>query len=129
MWGFKPPSVAGPEGLKAREGMIRGMFTPQTPPALQKKILDMMLNAPEATAVGAMSAMFDPAIGFFQGRAADGEWKSTPREYDPLVWGHERDYTETDGWNFAFHVPQDGRGLANLYGGRDRLAAKLDAFF
>ena len=45
------------------------------------------------------------------------------------MWGHERDYTETDGWNFAFHAPQDGRGLANLYGGRDELAAKLDAFF
>ncbi len=73
--------------------------------------------------------MFDPAIGFFQGRSADGQWKSTPAEYDPLVWGHERDYTETDGWNFAFHVPQDGRGLANLYGGRTNLAAKLDTFF
>jgi predicted alpha-1,2-mannosidase len=73
--------------------------------------------------------MFDPAIGFFQGRAADGEWKSTPAEFDPLVWGHERDYTETDGWNFAFHVPHDGRGLENLYGGRAQLAAKLDAFF
>ena len=73
--------------------------------------------------------MFDPAIGFFQGRAADGEWKSTPAEYDPLVWGHERDYTETDGWNFAFHVPHDGRGLENLYGGRAQLAAKLDTFF
>ena len=60
--GFKPPSVVGPEGLKAREGMIRGMFTPQTPPALQQKILDMMLKAPEATAVGAMNAMFDPAL-------------------------------------------------------------------
>jgi sigma-B regulation protein RsbQ len=60
--GFRPPSVAGPEGLKAREGMIRGMFTPQTPPALQQKILDMMLRAPEATAVGAMNAMFDPAL-------------------------------------------------------------------
>ena len=32
-------------------------------------------------------------------------------------WGG--DYTETDGWNFAFHAPQDGQGLANLYGGRD----------
>jgi pimeloyl-ACP methyl ester carboxylesterase len=60
--GFKPPAVAGPEGLKAREGMIRGMFTPQTPPALQQKILDMMLKAPEATAAGAMNAMFDPAL-------------------------------------------------------------------
>ena len=45
------------------------------------------------------------------------------------MWGHEHDYTETDGWNFAFHAPQDGQGLANLYGGRDGLAAKLDAFF
>jgi pimeloyl-ACP methyl ester carboxylesterase len=60
--GFKPPSFAGPEGLKAREDMIRGMFTPQTPPALQQKILDMMLKAPEATAVGAMSSILDPAL-------------------------------------------------------------------
>ncbi|HET9738117.1 MAG TPA: GH92 family glycosyl hydrolase [Solirubrobacteraceae bacterium] len=73
--------------------------------------------------------MFDPAIRFFQGRASDGTWKSSPEEYDPRVWGHEHDYTETDGWNFAFHVPHDGQGLANLYGGRDRLAAKLDEFF
>jgi predicted alpha-1,2-mannosidase len=73
--------------------------------------------------------MFDPAIRFFQGRASDGTWKSSPDEYDPRVWGHEHDYTETDGWNFAFHVPHDGQGLANLYGGRDRLAAKLDTFF
>ena len=54
--------------------------------------------------------MFDPAIGFFQGRAADGTWKSAPDEYDPRVWGHEHDYTETNGWNFAFHVPHDGQG-------------------
>ncbi len=73
--------------------------------------------------------MFDPAIGFFQGRAADGTWKSTPDKYDPRVWGHDHDYTETDGWNFAFHVPFDGQGLANLYGGRDALADKLDTFF
>jgi predicted alpha-1,2-mannosidase len=73
--------------------------------------------------------MFDPAIGFLQGRAADGEWKSTPEEYDPRVWGHDHDYTETNGWNFAFHAPHDGAGLASLYGGRDGLAAKLDEFF
>jgi predicted alpha-1,2-mannosidase len=73
--------------------------------------------------------VFDRSVGFFQGRSATGEWKSSPAEYDPLVWGHEHDYTETDGWNFAFHVPQDGRGLANLYGGRGGLAGKLDTFF
>ena len=73
--------------------------------------------------------MFDPAIRFFQGRDASGRWKSSPADYDPLVWGHEHDYTETDGWNFAFHTPHDGQGLANLYGGRDALARKLDTFF
>ncbi len=73
--------------------------------------------------------MFDPAVGFFQGRARGRPWKSSPREYDPREWGHQHDYTETDGWGFAFHAPQDGQGLANLYGGRDGLAAKLDEFF
>ncbi len=73
--------------------------------------------------------MFDPSIDFFQGRSANGRWKSSPQEYDPRVWGHDHDYTETDGWNFAFHVPHDGNGLANLFGGRGDLARKLDTFF
>jgi sigma-B regulation protein RsbQ len=51
---------AGPNGLKARENMIRGMFSPATTPETQKHILSMMLTAPEATAVGAIKAMFDP---------------------------------------------------------------------
>jgi pimeloyl-ACP methyl ester carboxylesterase len=58
---LKPPPLTGPAGVKMRETMIQGMFTPQTPLALQKQILTMMLKAPEATAVGAMAAMFDPA--------------------------------------------------------------------
>jgi len=71
--------------------------------------------------------MFDPAVRFFQGRNADGTWRLRPDAFDPRVWGY--DYTETNAWNMAFHAPQDGRGLANLYGGRDKLAEKLDAFF
>ena len=60
--GFTPPNVSGPEGRAAREGMIRGMFSAATTPALQDHILKMMLGAPEATAVGAMGAMFnDPS--------------------------------------------------------------------
>lgn len=59
---FTPPAVTGPDGLKAREGMIRSMFVPETPAALQEKVLSMMLAAPEATAAGAMAAMFDPSI-------------------------------------------------------------------
>ena len=59
---FKPPSLAGPEGLKAREGMIRGMFTPQTPADVQQKVLAMMLKASEATAIGAMMSITDPSL-------------------------------------------------------------------
>ncbi|MET0423739.1 MAG: GH92 family glycosyl hydrolase, partial [Actinoplanes sp.] len=71
--------------------------------------------------------MFDPSVGFFQGKSSAGAWRWTPEQYDPRVWGY--DYTETNGWNMAFHVPQDGQGLANLYGGKDGLAKKLDSFF
>jgi pimeloyl-ACP methyl ester carboxylesterase len=53
---------AGPDGLKAREGMIRSMFSAATTPEIQKHILSMMLGAPAATAVGAMKAALDPAI-------------------------------------------------------------------
>jgi len=63
--GGAPPATAammgGPDGRKNRENMIRSMFSGSTTPAMQKKILDMMLGAPEATAVGAMIATFDAA--------------------------------------------------------------------
>lgn len=55
------PPMTGPEGLKMREDMISWMFTPQTPVALREQIRTMMLRTPEATAVGALAAVFDPA--------------------------------------------------------------------
>ena len=58
----QPEQMRGPDGLKARETMIRGMFLPSTPKPLQDHVLKMMLAAPEATAYGAMTATFDPAI-------------------------------------------------------------------
>ncbi len=70
---------------------------------------------------------FDRSIRFFQGRRTDYEWRTPASAYDPKVWGY--DYVETNGWNTAFSVPHDGQGLANLYGGREALAAKLDKFF
>jgi pimeloyl-ACP methyl ester carboxylesterase len=56
-----PAAMTGPEGMKAREAMIRGMFTPATPAAIQQHVLKMMLAPPEATASGAMLATFDSA--------------------------------------------------------------------
>ncbi|NEA97738.1 GH92 family glycosyl hydrolase [Streptomyces sp. SID13726] len=71
--------------------------------------------------------LFDSKAGFFQGRDAKGDWRVPSASYDPRVWGY--DYTETNGWGYAFTAPQDSRGLANLYGGRSGLAEKLDTYF
>ncbi len=71
--------------------------------------------------------LFDPQVGFLVGRDVAGKWRYDKADFDPLRWGG--DYTETDAWNMAFDAPQDGAGLAALYGGRAALAAKLDAFF
>jgi len=60
--GQGPPPVTGPDGLKNRETMIRSMFTPNTPAPVQQQVLSMMLAPPEATAAGAMAAVFDPSI-------------------------------------------------------------------
>ncbi|MFI1364237.1 GH92 family glycosyl hydrolase [Streptomyces griseochromogenes] len=71
--------------------------------------------------------LFDSRAGFFQGRDAQGKWRLDSAKYDPRVWGY--DYTETNGWGYAFTAPQDSRGLASLYGGRSGLADKLDEYF
>ena len=71
--------------------------------------------------------LFDRDAGFFVGRAPDGSWSTSPADFTPYSWGG--DYTETDAWNMAFPAPYDGQGLANIYGGREALAKKLDALF
>ncbi|WP_051938861.1 GH92 family glycosyl hydrolase [Luteibacter sp. 9135] len=71
--------------------------------------------------------LFDPAVGFFVARDPAGKWRWNDKDFNPTRWGG--DYTETNAWNMAFHAPQDGAGLAALYGGRAALAAKLDQFF
>lgn len=71
--------------------------------------------------------LFDPDVGFFVGRKPDGSWRVAKDAFDPLAWGG--DYTETNAWTMAFDPVQDGQGMANLYGGRDGLARKLDTYF
>ncbi|MFJ3417992.1 GH92 family glycosyl hydrolase [Streptomyces sp. NPDC086082] len=71
--------------------------------------------------------LFDKQAGFFQGKDDQGNWRVDSASYDPKIWGY--DYTETDGWGYAFTAPQDSRGLANLYGGRKALGDKLDQYF
>jgi len=56
------PDFSGPQGREMREAMVRGMFTPDTPPAVEAHVLEMMLSAPQETAVGAMQAIGDPEL-------------------------------------------------------------------
>lgn len=72
-------------------------------------------------------SLFDDKAGFFQGRDLKGDWRVPSAQYDPRIWGY--DYTETNGWGYAFTAPQDSRGLAQLYGGRKGLGQKLDTYF
>ncbi|QNK01475.1 GH92 family glycosyl hydrolase [Dyella telluris] len=71
--------------------------------------------------------LFNADAGFFIGRKPDGSWRIDAAQFDPKAWGG--DYTETNAWNMSFDGVHDGQGLANLYGGTEGLAKKLDAFF
>jgi len=73
------------------------------------------------------ASVFDHDTGFFRGRKPNGDWREPAAEFDQRRWGG--DYTEANGWTFAFTAAHDGAGLAALYGGRDNLARKLDEFF
>jgi len=79
-----PDGMKGPEGLKNRETMIRGMFGKSATPAIQDHILKMMLAAPETTAYQAMAATFAtsnwteeafsvPALGIYADHSASDD--------------------------------------------------------
>lgn len=79
-----PERVKGPDGLKYRETMIRGMFGAGATPAIQQHVLKMMLAAPETTAYQAMAATFAasnwkddsfevPALGIYADHSASDD--------------------------------------------------------
>jgi len=70
--------------------------------------------------------MYNSKLGFFMGKNAAGEW-SSGSGYNPASWWG--DYSETNGWTMSFATVYDGNGLANLYGGKEKFAEKLDAYF
>ena len=68
--------------------------------------------------------IFDKETGFMRGKRTDGSFEP---DFDPVMWG--RDYTEAAAWQTTFAVQHDFEGLAELYGGKEKLIAKLDEFF
>ena len=70
--------------------------------------------------------VFDGEVGFMRGRTEDGKW-IVP--FDPTEPYYNFMMKEASGWSTLWLVPYDVNGLANLLGGRDKFAAKLDEFF
>jgi predicted alpha-1,2-mannosidase len=78
--------------------------------------------------------VFDPAVGFMRGRTTNGGWACPSAGPDKGTFNPQEPYynfmmKEGSGWSTLWLVPQDVAGLVHLLGGRDKAAAKLDAFF
>ena len=68
--------------------------------------------------------LFDKETGFMRAKNKKGEFRP---DFTPFGWG--RDYTEGSAWQTSFAVPHDIEGLAELYGGREKLIEKIDELF
>lgn len=68
--------------------------------------------------------MWDPATGFMRPRTEKGEWSGA---FDPYAWGGA--YVEGGPWQCSWAVQHDAEGLAQLMGGRDALARRMDQLF
>ncbi|WP_328475184.1 GH92 family glycosyl hydrolase [Actinoplanes sp. NBC_00393] len=71
--------------------------------------------------------LYSPTVGFFRGRQSNGNWRTSDADFKPHLWGCE--FTEGAPWHYATPAPHDPQGMANLYGGRAQLAAKIDSVF
>lgn len=71
---------------------------------------------------------FDKSINYIRPKMNDGSWR-TP--YNPFKAKHggAGDFTEGNGWQYTFFVPQYPEGLIALMGGDDAFVTKLDSFF
>ena len=68
--------------------------------------------------------LFDPSIGFFRPRNANGTWLSP---FNPTDGAHE--FHEGGAYQYQWLVPQDPDGLISLLGGRATANTRLDQFF
>jgi predicted alpha-1,2-mannosidase len=68
--------------------------------------------------------LFSPSVGMFRGKQSNGSWRTSDADFKPNLWGCE--FTEGAPYHYAMAAPQDPNGMANLYGGKAQLAAKID---
>jgi len=68
--------------------------------------------------------VFDPNIGFMRGKNKDGSWATT---YTPDKWGDA--FTEGAAWHWTWCVFHDPLGLAEEFGGIEKMRSRLDDVF
>jgi predicted alpha-1,2-mannosidase len=69
----------------------------------------------------AYKTLWDPSVGFFRARNADGSWFGN---FDELAWS--TGYVEGGPWQCTWAVDHDPLGLAELMGGPAAMGDKLD---
>jgi len=67
--------------------------------------------------------LFDPVTGFIRPRS-NGGWLNP---FDPFEVNNN--YTEANGWQYNFFVPQDIDGMISYNGGKEKFEKKLDQLF
>ena len=67
--------------------------------------------------------LFDSETGFIRPKK-NGGWD---KPFDPREVNNN--YTEGNGWQYTFFVPQDIPGMIEAFGGNDKFEAKLDEMF
>jgi predicted alpha-1,2-mannosidase len=68
--------------------------------------------------------VFDPEIGFMRGKNKDGSWAKT---FTPDKWGDA--FTEGSSWHWTWCVFHDPIGLAESFGGIEKMRNRLDEVF
>lgn len=71
---------------------------------------------------------FDKSINFMRGVDSNGKFRNEP--LDPFKSVHRvNDYTEGNAWQYTWLVPQNVKGLVDLFGSEDKFIQKLDSLF
>jgi len=73
--------------------------------------------------------LFDKKINKIHPKMADGSWYEP---YDPFLANHRDhvgDFTEGNGWQYTFMIPQDPEGLVKLHGSDEAFIKNLDELF
>ena len=77
----------------------------------------------------AYQLLFDKETGFIRAKNSDSIFTKPFNPYFSSTEESKAMYEEGNAWQYTFFVPHDVRGLANLFGSKDKFVQKLDSLF